>query len=575
MKKLLPYLNKYKVYAILTPILMILEVITDIMLPFLMAKIVDVGIHNQDTDYIIKVGLLMIGLAMLGMTFGVLSAFCAARAGHGFAAELRLETFKKIQSFSFGNLDKFAVSSLITRLTNDITTLGQVTVMSLRMGVRAPSMFIFALIMAISVNAKLTMVFVVSIPLTIILMGMVFKKAGPIFTRIQGQVDRLNAVIKENLTAIGVVKSFNREDFEEERFAVANDSLRDTALSAVNIIAFFMPIINIVIYGTIIAVLWFGGQQVVSGTLGSGSLISFVTYITQIMISLMMLSMFSMQLLRGNASRKRVLEVWDTFSEIEDPKNPITHLEDGSIVFKDVSFKYPSTGANVLTHINLNIKSGETIGIIGSTGSSKSTLVQLIPRLYDVTEGEVIVGKHNVKDYSVEALRDQVAFVLQKNTLFKGTIAENMRWGNKYATDEQIIKALKQASAWEFVSKFDDQLEHEVEENGDNYSGGQKQRLSIARALLKDPKIIILDDSTSAVDMSTDAKIQKMFAEELTDVTTIIIGQRISSIQNADRILVVHEGAIESIGSHEELLTTSHIYQEINESQAKGVGQHE
>ena len=575
MKRLLPYMSKYKAYAILTPILMVLEVATDIFIPFFMARIVDVGIKTQDIDYVIKTGMIMVGLALLGMFFGVLSAFCASRAGHGFASELRLETFKKVQSFSFGNLDDFSVSSLITRLTNDITTLGQVTVMSLRMGVRAPFMLMFALIMAITINAQLTMVFLVSIPLTIVLMGFVFKKAGPIFSKIQKQVDRLNSVIKENLTGIGVVKSFNRESFEEKRFAVANDALRDTALEAVSMIAFFMPIINIVIYATIIAVLWFGGQQVAQGILGQGSLISFITYITQVMISLMMLSMFSMQLLRGNASRKRVIEVWDTYSEITEIDNPITEVENGSIEFKNVSFKYPTSNTNVLNNINLAIQAGETIGIIGSTGSSKSTLVQLIPRLYDATEGEVLVGGHNVKDYSVKSLRDQVAFVLQKNTLFRGTLRDNMHWGNADATDAEIEVALRQASAWDFVSAFNDGLDHEVEENGDNFSGGQKQRLSIARALLKNPKIIILDDSTSAVDMSTDAKIQNTFATDLKDITTIIIGQRISSIQNSDRILVIHEGEIESIGTHDQLLLESEIYREINESQAKGVGVNE
>lgn len=568
-------MDKYKVYAFLTPVLMILEVLTDILIPFLMAKIVDVGIFNQDINYIVKMGALMVFLALLGMGFGVLSAFFGSKAGHGFASELRLETFRRVQNFSFGNLDDFSVSSLITRLTNDITTIGQVTVMSLRMGFRAPFMMIFALFMATTINAQLTLIFAVSIPVTAVIMVIVLSKARPLFRKIQTQIDGLNAVIKENLTAIGVVKSFNREEYEEKRFKVSNDALRDTALSAISIIAFLMPVLNLIIYGTIIAVLWFGGQQVVVGTLGQGELISFITYITQVLMSLMMLSMFFMQLMRGVASKDRILEVWDTYSEIKEIENPIMNLNDGSISFENVSFKYANSSEDVLKDINLTINSGEIVGIIGSTGSSKSTLVQLIPRLYDVTVGDVIVGGHSVKDYSIKALRDQVAFVLQKNTLFSGTIAENMRWGDENASDEAIITALKQASAWEFVSTYEDGLDHIVEEGGDNYSGGQKQRLSIARALLKHPKIIILDDSTSAVDMATDAKIQDTFRNELAEITTIIIGQRISSIQHADRILVMHEGEIEAMGTHDELLETSEIYKEINESQERGVGGNE
>lgn len=575
MNKLLSYMEKYKVYAILTPILMMLEVMTDIFIPYLMAQIVDKGIANHDINYVVKIGLLMVFIALLGMVFGVISAHFGAKAGHGFAAEVRLETFKRVQDFSFENLDDFSVASLITRLTNDINTLGQVTMMSLRMGVRAPFMMVAALVMAININASLATVFAVTIPLTVILMALVLKKARPLFTRIQRQVDRLNAVIKENLTAIGVVKSFNREDFEEKRFAKANDDLRDTALDAVSIIAFLMPMLNLLIYGTIIAVLWFGGNQVAASTLGSGELISFVTYILQVMMSLMMLSMFFMQLMRGVASKDRILEVWNTTSNLTEVAEPLLSLEDGSVEYKNVSFSYAGSDEDVLKNINLKIESGETIGIIGSTGSSKSTLVQLIPRLYDVTEGELIVGGNNVKDYSLTALRDQVGFVLQKNTLFSGTIRENMQWGDENASDEDIITALKQASAWDFVQEEDGVLDAIVEESGDNFSGGQKQRLSIARALLKRPKVIILDDSTSAVDMATDAKIQRTFKEDLAGVTTIIIGQRISSIKHSDRILVLHEGQIESVGTHDELLVKSEIYREINDSQEKGVGGNE
>jgi len=571
LKKLLPYLKKYRAYAFLSPVLMILEVLTDVSVPYLMSRIVDVGIATQDINYVVKVGITMIAVALVGMVFGILSAHFGARAGYGFASEIRLATYEKIQGFSFANLDQFTVSSLITRLTNDCNTLGQVMMMSLRMGVRAPFMMIFALLMAVRINSSLTLVFAVSIPVMVAIAAFVITKARPLFMEMQTRVDRLNAVIKENLAGVGVVKSFNRQEHEEKRFKERNDGLRDTALKAISIVIFVMPLLNLIIYGTIIAVLWFGGKQVTSGTMGQGELISFITYITQIMMALMMVSMFFMQLLRGAASKERILAVWETESEIANPADPVRKIKDGSVEFKDVCFVYPGGSERVLRDINLRIESGEIIGIIGSTGSSKTTLVQLIPRLYDVTKGKVLVGGVDVRDYDLKFLRDQVAFVLQKNTLFSGTIRDNMKWGNEDATDLEIITALKQAQAWEFVSKYEDGLDHWVEQGGANFSGGQKQRLTIARALVKKPKIMILDDSTSAVDMATDAKIQRTFREELTDITTIIIGQRISSIQYADRIIVMHEGQIESVGDHDTLLKISPIYRDIYESQQKGV----
>ncbi|NLY66448.1 MAG: ABC transporter ATP-binding protein [Tissierellia bacterium] len=564
-------MKKYWFYALLSPLMMILEVVADILIPYLMSRIVDIGIANGDIDYIVRVGLIMIGAALLGMTFGIISSHAGARAGYGFAAEIRKDLFKKVQSFSFANLDKFTVSSLITRLTNDCNTIGQVTMMSLRLAIRAPFLMVFALIMAFNINSSLARVFMVSIPIMVLAVVIIFKKARPLFRRMQTRVDRVNAAIQENLTGIRVVKSFNRQRFEEEKFKKRNDALRDTALQAISTVIFLMPILTLVIYGTIIAVLWFGGQQVRFGTMGSGELISFITYITQVMMSLMLMSMFFMNLLRGIASGSRILEVLATESEIKEIDNPHKELKDGSIVFKNVNFKYPGSREFVLKDINIEIESGETVGIIGSTGSSKSTLVQLIPRLYDVSEGAVYVGGSDVREYDIKALRDQVAFVLQRNTLFSGTIRENMKWGNENATDEEIIRALKQAQAWEFVSKYEDGLDHWVEQGGANFSGGQKQRLCIARALVKSPKIIILDDSTSAVDMTTDAKIQKAFKEELKGVTKLIIAQRISSIKNADRIIVMHEGRVESIGDHETLLNTSPIYGEIYETQEKGV----
>lgn len=571
MRRLLSYMKKYTVYAILCPLLMILEVVADVVEPYLMSRIVDIGIANRDIGYILRTGSLMVVVALLGMTFGIISAHTGARAGYGFAAEVRKAAFEKIQSFSFANLDQFTVSSLITRITNDCNILGQVAMMSLRLAIRAPFLMLMALIMSFTINASLARVFMVAIPLTALSIIMIIKKAGPLFRKLQSRVDRVNAVIQENLTGIRVVKSFNRQKFEEEKFKERNDNLRDTALRAVSTVIFLFPILNLVIYSTIMAVLWFGGKQLMVGNMGSGELISFITYITQVLISLMLISMFFMQLLRGIASGGRILEVLNTESEIKSPINAVEEIEDGSITFENVSFIYPGSREKVLKDINFHVDSGETLGIIGSTGSSKTSLVQLIPRLYDVTEGAVLVGGRDVRDYDLVALRDQVAFVLQKNTLFSGTLRENMKWGNENATDEEIIEALKKAQAWEFVSKYEDGLDHWVEQGGSNFSGGQKQRLCIARALVKSPKIIILDDSTSAVDVATDAKIQKAFKEELREVTKIIIAQRISSIQNADRIIVMHEGRIESIGDHDTLMNTSPIYREIYESQQKGV----
>jgi ATP-binding cassette subfamily B multidrug efflux pump len=571
LRKLLPHMRKYIKFAVLSPIFMILEVVADIIIPYLMSRIVDVGIANQDVTYVLKIGSIMVVSALIGMTFGVLSSHCGARAGFGFAAEIRQELYKKVQDFSFANLDKFTVSSLVTRLTNDCNTIGQVTMMSLRMAVRAPFLMIFALFMAMRINASLVRVFVVSIPFLIIALTIILSKARPLFLKFQSRVDRVNAIIQENLTAIRVVKSFNRQSYEESRFKERNDSLMNTALKAISLIVFLMPVLNIVVYSTIIAVLWFGGQQVVAGTMGSGELISFITYITQILMAFMMMSFFFMQLLRGSASVSRVVEILNTESEIKEDPQPLEEISDGSVTFNKVSFRYPLSKEKTLKNINFHIESGEILGIIGSTGSSKTTLVQLIPRLYDVTEGSVSVGGVDVRKYSIKALRDNVAFVLQNNTLFSGTLRENMKWGKEDATDEEIIWALKQAQAWEFVSKYEEGLDYWVEQGGDNFSGGQKQRLTIARALLKSPKIIILDDSTSAVDMTTDAKIQRAFKEELKDVTTIIIAQRVSSIQHADRILVMNEGEVEQIGKHEDLLNNSPIYREIYESQKKGV----
>jgi ATP-binding cassette subfamily B protein len=571
LKKLLPFMKKYRLYAILSPVMMVLEVGADVLVPFLMSRIVDIGIKNQDMSFVIQTGLLMILLALGGMFMGVVSSFFGARAGYGFAAEIRAKAFQQIQKFSFANLDTLSAPTLITRLTTDADMMGQVAMMSLRMAIRAPFLMIFALIMSIRVNPGLSVVFAVAIPVVVIILLIVLKFANPMFKSIQRRVDRLNAIIQENLIGIRVVKSFNRQPYEEKRFKVRNDKLKDKAMKAISLIMVLMPTLNLIIYACIGAVLWFGGQQIMAGTMLPGELIAFVTYITQIMMALMMLSMYFMMLTRGSASASRLIEVLETESEIEFPIDGLDQVKDGSIEFRDAHFRYPSNSQDVLKAISLTIDSGQLVGIIGSTGSSKSSLIQLIPRLYDVTAGEVRVGGHNVKDYKLDALRQQIGMVLQKNTLVTGTIASNMRWGNEEASDEEIIEALKQAQAWEFVSKYPEGIHHEVEQSGSNFSGGQKQRLTIARALIKRPKVLILDDSTSAVDMSTDAKLRDSFRENIGDVTTIIIAQRISSIEDADTIIVMDHGMVESQGTHEELLEKSPIYREISETQERGL----
>ena len=571
LKKLLPLMKKYWIFAVLSPLFMVLEVLGDVFIPYLMSRIVDVGIVSQDINFIVNTGMLMVGAALLAMFFGVSSSFFGANAGFGFASEIRQKVFEKVQSFSFANLDSFTVSSLITRLTTDCNTIGQVTMMSLRMAIRAPFMMIFALFMAFKVNASLARVFLISLPLLAVVIIYILTKAKPLFLKQQANIDRVNGVIQENLTNIRVVKSFNRQPFEEVKFKERNDNLMNTALKAISYVILMMPAFNLIVYGTIIAVLWFGGKQIMVGSISGGVIISFVTYITQVLMSLLMISMYFLNLLRGLASASRVVEVLETDSEIKEQENPVREIKDGSVVFENVNFVYPGSTEPTLTDINFTIRSGETVGVVGSTGSSKTTLVQLIPRLYDVTSGSVKVGGVDVREYDLKLLRDKVAFVLQKNTLFSGTIRSNMQWGSENASDEEIIEALKHAQAWEFVSRYEDGLDHIVEQNGDNFSGGQKQRLTIARALLKAPKIIILDDSTSAVDMTTDAQLQKAFKPEPSCVTTIIIAQRISSIQHADRIIVMHEGRIESMGTHEELIKKSPIYREICESQQKGV----
>lgn len=585
-KRLLSYFKNYKIYAILCPILMLLEVLGDVAMPMFMAKIVnkvsvDRVFTNTDIYYILKTGGLMVLVALAAMFCGAFSSYLASKASMGAGAELRDDLFTKIQTFSFSNIDYFSVPSLITRMTTDVNNLQQTGMMCLRMLVRSPFMLIFALIMALSIHKQLALVFIVAIPILATAIILIMKTVHPRFMAFHERIDDLNTSVQENLTNIRVVKSFVREKQEKEKFKKANDKLTDTGINAIKIVIMNMPIMQLIMYTCILAIVFFGGRIVVDTTLGNiakdvgleaGDLLSFITYVSQILMSLMMLSMLFLQFTRARASGQRVLEVLDTEVDIKDPEQPITEVTDGSVDFVNASFRYKSGNIeDVLSNINLHINAGETIGIIGSTGSAKTTLVQLIPRLYDTTGGEVKVGGHNVRKYGLEPLHDAVAMVLQKNTLFSGTVRDNMKWGNPDATDEEIIEACKQAQAWDFISKKTGALDSEVSQGGANFSGGQKQRLCIARALLKKPKIIILDDSTSAVDTATDAKIREAFAKELKGITTIIIAQRINSISHADRIVVLDDGKINAVGTHEELLQTCEIYKEVYTSQQEGV----
>ena len=567
MNKTFKYLKEYKKHAIISSLIMIVVVFLEILIPTIMKNIVDIGIENNSVNYVVKYGLLMIFLSILAMGLNIIVTTLSAIAGNGLAANLREESYKKIQKFSFANIDDFSVPSLITRLTNDAEMVGMVVTMGTSIATKAPMLMIFALIMSFRLNKELAKIFLFVLPILLIASLIILALARPFFKRMQKKLDGLNSVIRENLAGIGVVKSFNRQSYEKDKFDERNDDYKNTILKALKIVFLYGPILNLAIYSTIILVLWFGGNQISLGLMSKGTLITFITYIMQILMGFMMISMFFMQFLSGQASADRIMEVIETESDIKEEKHHLEHIQDGSIEFSNVSFYYPKSNDASLSDIDLTIKSGEKVGIIGSTGSSKSTLVQLIPRLYDVTSGEVLVGGKNVKDYSLKALRDQISYVLQANTLFSGTIRSNIQWGKEDASDEEIIDVLKKSQAWEFVGNYDDPLEKEVEQGGRNFSGGQKQRLTIARSLIKRPKILILDDSTSAVDMSTDRKIQDMLKREFPETTVLMITQRISSIENFDKIIVMEKGRIDSIGSHQELLETSEIYKDVYRSQ--------
>ena len=576
-KKLLPCLEGYTKYAVLAPLTVTAEVFLEIFIPFLMAKIIDIGITNRDMAYVLKIGTLMVLMALFSLLFGALSGRYAAVAGMGFAKGIRKKLFDKIQEFSFANIDKFSTSSLVTRLTTDITNTQNAFMMIIRVLVRAPMMLISATIMAFSINRRLAMVFLLAIPLLGIALAVIAIMAFPRFQRMLKKYDAMNGSVQENLIAMRVVKAFVRDRFEKEKFVDATEQLREAQKRAEKIVIFNMPVMQFTMYASIIAIVWFGGNMIIVGTMRTGELMSFISYVTQILMSLMMISMVFIMIVISRASVGRIVEVMDEKIDINDSdctsRPPVT-VEDGSIAFEDVSFSYGKNRENLtLSHINFRIRSGETVGIIGGTGSAKSTLVQLIPRLYDVLDGRILVGGRDVRDYPLNTLRNAVAMVLQKNVLFSGTIKENLKWGNLGASDAEIVAACKAAQAHDFIMGFPEGYETDLGQGGVNVSGGQKQRLCIARALLKKPKIIILDDSTSAVDTATDAKIRQAFREGLADITTIIIAQRVTSVADADQIIVMNEGMIDAIGTHDELLKQNQIYREVYESQQKGVAE--
>ena len=567
-----PYLSAF----ILGPVFMIVEVLGEVILPKLMSVIINIGcgaeegVEARGTGFIILIGVAMISTAAIMMIGGVLGAYFAIKASVNFAADLRHDVFAKVQKFSFANIEEFSTGSLVTRLTNDITNIQNVVAMALRMMLRAPGMLIGGMIMAFLLNAKLALVFCVVIPLLVLVLVLIMKTAFPRFDVMQKKIDALNSRIQENITNQRVVKSFVRDDFEKETFDTANNELKDKTLHAMKIVIATIPVMTLAMNVTTIAVVWFGGKQILVGDMPVGDLTAFTTYVVQILMSLMMVSMIFIQGSRAVASSRRITAVLETEIDLNDDgaKDKDRKVTSGRIEFRNVGFRYYKKHSNnVLQDINFEANPGEVIGIIGSTGSGKSSLVQLIPRLYDCDEGEVLVDGMNVKDYSLENLRNGVAMVLQKNTLFSGTIMENLRWGDENATDEEVYAMADAAQADLFVKDFTDGYETELGQGGVNVSGGQKQRLCIARALLKKPKILILDDSTSAVDTATEAKIRQSFQTSLKDTTKLIIAQRISSVESADRILVMEEGRIVGQGTHEELMRNCHPYQEIYYSQ--------
>ena len=573
MKKLWPHARPYLPIIFLGVICSAAEAVFELLIPLVMSDIVDIGIATGDVDYILKKGFLMVGLALVSLGFGLGSAALSARAGQGFGANLRRAEYDHIQSFAFSNIEKFSTASLVTRLTNDVNNLQMTLMMGMRLLVRAPVMLVSAMILSIRISRQLSNVFLVALPLLAVVVVTLLMKVGPRFKALQEKTDALNLVVQENLTGIRVVKSFVREDYEQEKFSKRNQDLKETSQKAFGAVVMNMPIMMLIINGTIIAVMWFGGHMVAQGTLDAGKLITYFTYISQIMISLMMVSMMFMMMTRSIACGKRVAEVLAEEPAITDAEAlEDAEVENGSVDFEGVSFRYdPRSPEWILRDIDLHIPSGATVGILGGTGSGKTSLVSLIPRLYEAGEGTVKVGGRSVREYTMDHLRGSVSMVLQKNTLFSGTIRENLLWGDENATDEELWEACRAACADEFLSRMPDGLDTDLGQGGVNVSGGQKQRLCIARAILKKPRVLILDDSTSAVDTATDARIREAFRTRLKDTTKIIIAQRVTSVMDADLIVVMDRGRIAAQGKHEELMKTCEIYREVYTAQQEGV----
>lgn len=569
---MLKYIGKYKIFAILAPLAVMGEVFLEIQLPMIMADIVDVGITSGDISYVIKRGVQMAIYSVISLILGALAARFSALAAMGMGSNLRDGMFRQIQDFSFKNIDKFSTASLVTRLTTDVTSVQNAFMMLTRGSFRAPVMMLSAMFMAFRINRKLSVVFMIAVPLLAISLGFIASAVFPRFKKMLEKYDKLNASVQENLIAIRVVKAYVRSKHEKEKFRASNDELKAAAIAAEKVLVINGPLMQLAVYSCIVAIMWFGGKMVTVGELGTGELIGFLAYVNQILMSLMMLTMIFVMIVISRNSATRIAEVLDEKTDITDENSDDSlRVADGSIEFKNVSFKYSEKGEkNVLENINIKINSGETIGIIGATGSAKTTLVQLIARLYDVSAGEVLVGGHNVRNYKIENLRKEIGFVIQKNLLFSGTIKENIKWGNPQADEGQIENACRAAQAHDFIMSFPNGYNTDLGQGGVNVSGGQKQRLCIARALLKNPKILILDDSTSAVDTATDAKIRESLRNISPDTTTIIIAQRIASVSDADRIIILDDGKIDAVGTHDNLLVSNKIYGEIYKSQKEG-----
>ena len=570
-KQLSGCIRQYKKDTILTPLFVIGEVALEVLIPLIMANLIDYGINAGDMNYVIKTGIILIILCMASLFFGAMSGKYAASAAAGFSANLRHDMYYKVQEYSFKNIDKFSTASIVTRLTTDITNIQLAFMMIIRIAIRSPIMLVCAFFAVLSINKKIALIYLCVIPVLGIGLYLIISHAHPIFKRVFKKYDKLNAIVQENLRGIRVVKSFVREDHEIEKFEESSKDIYMDFTKVEKLLAFNMPLMQLCVYSCILLSLWLGAKFIVGGVMLTGNLVSIMTYTMQMLMSLMILSMVFVMVAMSKTGCERACEILNEVPDIKDNENPIYEVKDGSVSFKNVDFSYTDNEEKLsLKNVNLEFKSGETIGIIGGTGSSKSTFVQLIPRLYDVTSGSVEVGGIDVRNYDIETLRNAVAVVLQKNVLFSGTIKENLRWGDENATDEELVRVCRLACADEFIEQFPDKYDTYIEQGGTNVSGGQKQRLCIARALLKKPKILILDDSTSAVDTATDAKIRKAFAEEIPDTTKFIIAQRISSVQDADKIIVLNNGEINSVGTHEELLKSNPIYREVYESQTKG-----